>query len=327
MPTTYTDQFWILDPFAPPPSGTTLAVRVYDLVDSDDDDDIDRRGGDTVNGVDVTRVFPGDTVSVTYADGTRTTVTGTTFYLSSGIQVFTPTDGSVLQDATFNSSTYVTTQGVLNVNTDLGPPCLTHGTLVETPNGQVPVEDLKAGMQVIGEDGAPLTLRMVLSTGFGAREMRENDKLQPVRIVAGALGNGLPRRDLVVSRQHRMLLNAPVVERMFGDSEVLVPAVKLTALPGIYVDPTLPRVVYYHLVFDQHEIIYAEGAATESLYTGTEALRSVPSEAREELLLMFPELREQSGMNVPARKIPERKQQNRLVGRLAKNEQTGLSRA
>ena len=76
-----------------------------DDVGDDDDDDIDRRGGDTVNGVDVTRVFPGDTVTVTYANGTTTTVTGTTFYLANGIQVFTPTDGSVLQDATFNNST------------------------------------------------------------------------------------------------------------------------------------------------------------------------------------------------------------------------------
>lgn len=327
MPTTYTDQFWVLDPFSPPPSGTTLLVQTYDLIDRDDDDDIDRRGGDTVNGVDVTRVFPGDTVTVTLQDGSTSTITGTTFYLSNGVQVFTPTDGSVLEDATFVRSSYVTTQGVLDVNTDLGPPCLTQGTLVETPEGQVLVEDLTDGMQVIGENGAILTLRMVLSTGFGAREMAENDKLQPVRIVAGALGNGLPRRDLVVSRQHRMLLNAPVVARMFGDSEVLLPAVKLTALPGIYVDTSLPRVVYYHLVFDQHEIIYAEGAATESLYTGAEALRAVPSEAREELLMMFPELRDQTGMNEPARMIPARKQQNRLVGRLAKNDQTVLHRA
>lgn len=324
MPATYTDQFWILDPYSPPPAGTVLAVQTYDLVDQNDNGEIARSGGDTVNGSDVTRVYPGDSVTVTLSDGTETTITGTTFYLANGSQVFTPTDGSVLEDATLVDSSYVTTVGVLDVDTDLGPPCLTTGTKVETDKGPVAVEDLKVGMTVLGPDGKHLTLRMVLTAPFGARQLHENEKLYPVRIVAGALGNGLPHCDLVVSRQHRMLLNAPVVARMFDHSEVLVPAIKLTALPGIYVDDTLQQVTYFHLVFDKHEIIYAEGAATESLYTGPEALRSVSKEARQELLTMFPQLADQKGMGRPALPIPKGKEQNQLVGRLAKNDQAIL---
>ena len=49
----------------------------------------------------------------------------------------------------------------------------------------------------------------------------------------GALGNGLPRRDLLVSRQHRMLVRSSIAGRMFGDKEVLVAAHHLTALPGV----------------------------------------------------------------------------------------------
>ncbi|MEE2944108.1 MAG: Hint domain-containing protein [Pseudomonadota bacterium] len=316
MPATYTDQFWVLDPYSPPPAGTSLVVQNYDLVDQDDDGDIGRSGGDTINGVDVTRAYPGDTVTVTLDDGSSMTVTGTTFYLANGTQVFTPTDGSVLEDATFASSSFVTTTGVLDVGEDLGPPCLTSGTLVQTDHGLKAVEDLEAGAILFGPEGQRLTLRMVLKTSFCARELGENSKLLPVRIVAGALGNGLPKRDLLVSRQHRMLLNAPMVKRMFGHAEVLVPAIRLTDLPGIYVDHSVKSVTYYHLVFDQHEIIYAEGAATESLYTGPEALRSVPDDALSELLLMFPDLKRRPEMTEPALPIPERAEQKELISRL-----------
>lgn len=317
MPTTYTDQFWVLDPFAPPSAGTTLEVQVYDLIDQDDDDDIGRRGGDSINGVDVRRSYPGDTVTVTLVDGSTVTITGTTFYLANGVEVFTPTDGSVLQDATLVSSSYTTVQGDLDVNTDLGPPCLTQGTMIETAYGPRPVEQLKPGMQIIGHDGRHLTLRVVLKTSFSARDMLENPKLYPVRIAAGALGCGLPHRDLVVSRQHRMLVNAPVVRRMLGVSDVLLAAIKLTEIPGIFVDRSLSSLTYYHLVFDHHEIIVAEGAATESLYTGPEALRSVPEAALEELMLMFPGMHDQPAMIAPAALIPAGCEQKQLASYFA----------
>ena len=283
-------------------------------------------GGDTVNGIDVDRAYPGDTVTVDNGDGTTTTITGITFYLSDGSRVFTPTDGSVLDDLELVSTTWVSGTGDLDVD-DLGPPCLVAGTRVETPDGRIKVEDLQPGMSVIGKEGRVMTLRMVLHTDFNGRDLAENPKLAPVRIVAGALGNGLPARDLLVSRQHRMVVDAKAVAQMFECDEVLVPAAKLLPLPGIYVDETVKKVAYYHLVFDEHEIIYAEGAATESLFTGAEALRSVSDEAREELLTMFPELAEQDCSMTPARTIPKDHRQKSLVARLERNSKTPLQDA
>ena len=118
-----------------------------------------------------------------------------------------------------------------------------------------------------------------------------------------------------------------MVKRMFDHAEVLVPAVRLTDLPGIYVDHSVTSVTYYHLVFDQHEIIYAEGAATESLYTGPEALRSVPGDALSELLLMFPDLERRSEMTEPALPIPERAEQKELISRLGDAHYPILQRA
>ena len=86
-----------------------------------------------------------------------------------------------------------------------------------------------------------------------------------------------------------MLVKSKIAERMFGVSEVLIPAIKLVGMPGIYIDQDTDCVDYFHLLFDQHEIIFAEGAPTESLFTGPEALRSISPEARYEILQIFPE--------------------------------------
>lgn len=325
MPTTYNDQFWIIDPYSPPATGTVLTVQKFDLVDADDDGDIGRGGADSINGVDVSRSYPGDTVTVQNDDGSTSTITGTTFYLADGTRVFTPSDGSVLEDLPLVSTTWVSASGDMSVD-DLGPPCLVKGTLVKTQDGDVKVEDLRDGMTLLGEDGRALVLRMILHTTIDARDLERNPKLAPIRIVAGALGQGLPRRDLLVSRQHRMVVSAPVVAQMFDNDEVLVPAAKLLPLPGIYVDTSLKDVTYFHLVFDDHEIIYAEGAPTESLFTGPEALASVSDEAREELLALFPELAKNLDAMIPARSIPKDIRQKKLVARLERNSKAPLAR-
>jgi hypothetical protein len=116
MPTTYNDQFYVIDPYAPPPVGTTLVAQRFDLVDQNDDGDVDRFNGDSIDGSDIRSSYPGDTVSVTLPNGTTVTHTGITFYLADGREVFTPTDGSILQTGTFAGSSAVPGQGALDVS-------------------------------------------------------------------------------------------------------------------------------------------------------------------------------------------------------------------
>ena len=74
---------------------------------------------------------------------------------------------------------------------------------------------------------------------------------------------------------------------------------------------------YFHLLFDRHEIVRSNGAETESLYTGAEALKSVGPAARAEIMDLFPELREEPDAArtlVPGRlgrKLAARHAQNR----------------
>jgi len=149
--------------------------------------------------------------------------------------------------------------------------------------------------------------------------LRANPKLYPVRIMAGALGGGLPKRDLLVSPQHRMLVSSRIAERMFGSAEVLIPAIKLTDCPGIFVDDTVAAVSYFHLLLEKHAVIFAEDAPTETLYTGKEALKTLSEDARTEILSIFPELSDDRHVPSHARAVPPNQRAKHLVKRHLKN--------
>ncbi|WP_172677905.1 Hint domain-containing protein [Ruegeria sp. 6PALISEP08] len=197
--------------------------------------------------------------------------------------------------------------------------CFTNGTQIETDDGPKSVEDLVPGDRVLTRDNGYQPLRWIGRKEVSTDRLRENRKLRPVRIKAGALSSGLPCRDLVVSRQHRMLAVSEIARRMFGALEILVPAHKLTELPDVEVEDPVQPITYYHLLFDGHEIIYAEGTPTESMHTGPEAMKTLPPEALEEIFQLFPELAERGAQEKLARFTPKGRQQRSFIARLEKN--------
>ena len=210
----------------------------------------------------------------------------------------------------------------VNPDPDPGAPtCFVAGTLIQLQTGSKFVEELSAGDLVLCMDGVHRPVRRVLLSHIGQKALLKNPKLRPVRIAAGSLGCGLPHRDLSVSRQHRMIVRSKIVERMFDVGEALVPAAKLIGLPGVELDETCPSVTYVHLLFDRHEIVYAEGAPTESLFPGPEALKSVSPVAQREILAIFPELAVQALGPEPAAFIPPGKLQKKLISRHRQNVQ------
>jgi hypothetical protein len=179
-------------------------------------------------------------------------------------------------------------------------------------------------MTVLSADGRVLTLRAVLSTRVSSQGIADNPKLRPVLIRKGALGKGLPERDLKVSRQHRMLLASRTVQRMFGAAEVLLPAIRLTGMPGVRICNAARAVTYYHLVFDRHEVILAEGAPSESLYLGKQAMAALPEDTLAELHALFPGLKDVP-QQTPARLIPGAKAQKELLRRHKANRKPALA--
>ena len=96
---------------------------------------------------------------------------------------------------------------------------------------------------------------------------------------------------VAVSPNHRILLELPRSELLFGAAEVLVKAKDLENGHTIRRCADGLPVVYVHILFDRHEIIFAEGAASESFHPGRHGLNGVMGSAREELFALFPELR------------------------------------
>lgn len=197
--------------------------------------------------------------------------------------------------------------------------CFADGTLIATESGLLPVETLEPGCMVQTLSGASAPLRLNLSRHLPARELRANSRLRPVCIEAGALGAGLPLERLWVSRQHRMLVSSPICRRMFDTDSALIAAIRLTALPGCFIDHHCKELTYHHLVFDDHAVVFANGAPAESFFPGPEALRLLAPDARKEFLTLFPEV---AGSLSPLRSehcIPKLKQQKRLIARHKRN--------
>ena len=161
--------------------------------------------------------------------------------------------------------------------------CFTPGTRIATPYGARPVETLQVGDLVVTRDHGLQPIRWIEQ-----RTVPGIQQLAPIRFDAGALP-GL-EREILVSPQHRMLYKGYMAQLICGDSEVLIAAKHLVDGKKIRKEPQA-YVTYVHMLFDEHQVVYAEGAATESFHPGATGLNGVTDHAREELFAIFPELR------------------------------------
>jgi hypothetical protein len=168
-------------------------------------------------------------------------------------------------------------------------PCFTPGTLIDTDQGPRAVETLVPGDRVLTRDHGFRELVWTGRKDIPAAALAAWPDLAPIRIAAGALGHGLPARDLIVSPRHRMLVSGPRAELLFGEREVLVAAQDLLGLPGV-TRHAGSDTAYLHIMCAGHEIIRAEGAWTESFQPAAGVLSALDEGVRGEILRLFPEL-------------------------------------
>lgn len=199
--------------------------------------------------------------------------------------------------------------------------CFAGDTLIKTSMGNRKIKDLSVGDYVLTADKGYQPIRWIGGRHISAATLLAHPKLRPIRIRAGALGARLPETDLIVSRQHRVLVRSQIANRMFGCNEVLVAVAQLLAIDGIEIADDLVDVSYWHMLFENHEVIWSNGAQTESLFTGPEALKSVSPDAESEILSLFPELAAPDFQPMAARVIPSQgRQAKRLAERHQKNQ-------
>ena len=267
--------------------------------------------------------------TITYTDGSTASVPVSIAQDSSGNSFWVPNPSYTaefevkpIQSLTLNS--LINKGGahqLINLHDWQIAICFGRGTQIATQSGLVAVEDLSSGDRVMTLDCGFQPIRWIGSRKLDSMDLDLHPKLRPIRIQAGALGKNLPEQDLTVSPQHRMMLSSPIAERIFGEKEALIPANKLLPLDGIDIVGDADSVEYFHMLFDRHQIVFANGTPSESLFTGPEALKALSSEAYEEITTLSPEVLLTEYVPTPARHIPEK---GKLIKELVQRHQKNL---
>ena len=230
-----------------------------------DFDTLDLRGAAEANN-------PGGSLTITYTSADR----------EDGFVDFLDADGNITSSMVFEEIENVV-------------PCFTPGTAIATPRGERLVEDHKVGDKIITRDNGIQEICWMGHKVLSGHELARRPNLRPILIQKGALGNNLPEHDILVSPQHRILINNERTSLYFEESEVLVAAKHLTGLKGVDAVGTL-GVSYVHFMFENHEVVLSNGAWTESFQPGQSVIDGLGGEQREEIYQLFPELKTQEGL-------------------------------
>ena len=127
------------------------------------------------------------------------------------------------------------------------------GTMVRTPEGEVAIETLKRGDLVLTSEGVAKPVSWLGKQTVSGR-FADPTRSFPIRVKAGALGENVPARDLLVSPDHALLIDG-----------VLVHAGALVNDVSIVREAQVPEsFVYYHVELDDHSLILAENVPAET---------------------------------------------------------------
>jgi hypothetical protein len=134
--------------------------------------------------------------------------------------------------------------------------CLGAGTRILTPDGDVSIEHLRVGDEVLTLRGEGDALGRVIWTGRRAIDLARHarpEKVNPVRILAGALGPCLPERDLLLSPDHCLFMDGHLIEAK-------------TLINGATViqDESFRQITYHHIELERHDVVLAEGVPVET---------------------------------------------------------------
>jgi Hint domain-containing protein len=158
----------------------------------------------------------------------------------------------VLQfDGSFAGESFVLTNET--GGTLLTVTCYRRGTRILTERGEVAIESLRIGDQVTMLSGASRPIRWIGRRSYSGDVVWGNRDVLPILIRQGAIAKNVPTRDLWVSPEHAMYID-----------EMLIPAALLVNGVSIVQEERVDEVTYFHLEFNSHEVIVAEGAPSES---------------------------------------------------------------
>lgn len=153
------------------------------------------------------------------------------------------------------------TPKVINATATSGTLCLLAGTRISTPAGERRIETLAMNELVCLNEGGTAPIRWM---GVQTVHSRFADPLRvmPVRVRAGALADGVPSRDLLVSPDHALLVDGLLIQVLaLVNGQTIV---QETAMPEIF--------TYYHIELASHALILAENTPAETFIDNVDRL-------------------------------------------------------
>jgi hypothetical protein len=226
---------WTLDAPSNASTGIESLNNIYGFV-----------AGDVIDLTDLTLNSNPKKVSATFADGVLTIRNG-------GSEVYFNIDENPGTDFSLSAAGPSGGIDITTSATSAPTPCFRTGTRILTPLGEMPVEALRISDAVMTMNGEAEPIRWIGRRHYTCADTAADADALPILIRAGALGAGVPHRNLWVSPDHALFIDG-----------VLIPARALVNGESIRLDPTDEPITYLHLELDGHAIIVAEGAFTES---------------------------------------------------------------
>lgn len=150
------------------------------------------------------------------------------------------------------------------------PACFGQKTRITTLRGHIHAMDLRVGDHVVLADGTTARVELLLTS---PTDPTCEDHV-PIRLSKGCLGSGLPKRDLILSPQHRVWM---------GAAQALVPARALLCLPGVTLARDQAGADLVHVVLKAHDILLAEGLPCESYWPGRVAMAGLGAGCRRQV--------------------------------------------
>jgi hypothetical protein len=293
--------------------GSPTITDVLSIRIQDGDSDLDANEGDDPGGsqrifvdgvqVDSYEFYYDDTITI---NGATETVKTFQLTIDGTVRTFIMSDDNhnlpgVNTGDSFDLEVYVDYTVVPYTNF----ACFARNTRIETDAGKVNVEDLKVGDRIKTKDNGFQRIRWIGRSQLTVRDLLRLPHLRPVKIAPHTFGHGLPERELRLSPQHRVLMTGWSVQLNFGLDEILAPAKSIVGKIGVSVDLDCREVEYFHMMFDQHEVVFSEGLPTESFLVGDTIRNGMDQSQLNEILELFPELADlEAGLTVlPARPI------------------------
>ena len=170
------------------------------------------------------------------------------------------------------------------------PLCLGAETLLKTETGLKAIGEIQPGDLVLTLDDGPQEVLWIGKQRVNFVTNPEMSEHKPILIKKDAFGEGKPFKDLTVSPQHAVMFAGWEAAYFTGEEEIFAVAKSLVNGRTVLQIEDCAEVDYCHILFGDHQVIWAQGLTVESLFLGDLALDSLMEHKRAELLAVFPNI-------------------------------------